>query len=220
VLIINGLDYERFIQPLLENAGGERLTIIASEGLQSRQMPGLPGQPAADPHRWLDPSRVIQYVENIRDGLAQADPAGAADYRAHAEAYIARLKELDAWIAEQVDSIPAERRYLVTNHEALGYFADHYGLQVVTTVIPSVGTEAGASAKELAAVIDQVQALHVPAIFAGQMENPDLAEQIAAETGATLVTDLYLETLTQGPPAATYIDMMKHNVTRIVEALR
>ena len=220
VIIINGLGYERFIQPLLDNAGGGHTIITASDGLQPLEIGGQNGGAMVDPHMWLDPARVIKYVENIRDGLMAADPEGASTYQANALTYITRLKELDDWITQQVASIPPERRLLVTNHEALGYFAGHYGLKVVATVIPSVSTEAGTSARELAAVIDQVKATGAPAIFLGQLENADLARQIASETGAAVVDDLYLESLTGGPPAGTYIDMMHHNVERIVAALK
>ena len=124
VLILNGLEYEHFIESLLENAGGERLVITASDGLEPRQVEEDEGEDheEGDPHMWLDPILVMTYVENIRDGLSEADPEGAETYNANAEAYIAELQELDAFIREQVESIPAERRLLVTNHEALGYF--------------------------------------------------------------------------------------------------
>ena len=219
VLILNGVEYERFIQPLLDNAGGQRLIVTASNGLTLRNM-NESGAQVGDPHLWLDPNLVIKYVENIRDGLIQADPGGAATYKANAEAYIAQLKDLDAWIVEQVNTIPAARRLLVTNHEALGYFADRYGFTIVGTVIPSLSTEAGTSAQGLAQVIDQVKASGAPAIFLSEVENPNLADQIASETGVKVVNDLYLETLTAGPPAATYLEMMKYNVTRIVDALK
>jgi ABC-type Zn uptake system ZnuABC Zn-binding protein ZnuA len=220
VIVVNGLDYERFLGPLLENAGGQRLTITASDGLPPDRLKGSGDAGVADPHMWLDPQRVVTYVRNIRDGLSRADPDGAAAYRANAEAYIIQLEQLDAWIAGQVSAIPAERRLLVTNHESMGYFAGRYGFRVAATVIPSVSTEAGASAQELAAVIDQVRALGAPAIFTGKMENAGLARQIASETGAAVVDDLYLESLTAGPPAPTYIDMMKYDVSRILEALK
>lgn len=223
VLVQNGLEYEHFLDAILESADGNRLIITASEGLAPRRAPGADkgqGMEAGDPHMWLDPILVIAYVENIRDGLIQADPQGEAIYTANAEAYIAQLRELDAWIRMQVESIPAERRLLVTNHEALGYFADRYGLIVVGTIIPSLSTAASASAQELAAVIEQVRSTGAPAIFLGDVENPNLASQIAMETGVKVVDTLHLESLTDGPPAGTYIEMMQFNVMQIVEALR
>ena len=218
LLILNGLEYEHFIESLLENAGGERLIIEATADLSPREDSG--SEHSVDPHMWLDPNLVITYVKNIRDGLIQIDAEGAETYKTNADAYIAHLKELDAWIVEQVNTIPAERRLLVTNHEALGYFAERYGFEVVGAVISSMSTDAGTSAKEMSTLIEQIKSAGAPAIFLGEVENSDLATQIAAETDAKVVDDLYLESLTDGAPAATYIDMMKHNVTRIVDALK
>ncbi len=229
VLIQNGVEYEHFLETVLESAGGERLVITAADGLEPRQMEEHAGEAeageghareAGDPHMWHDPILVITYVENIRDGLIQADSAGEAVYTANASAYITQLQELDAWITEQVKSIPVERRLLVTNHEALGYFADRYGFTIVGTVIPSLSTGASTSAQELAVVIEQIKSTGAPAIFLGDVENPNLANQIAAETGILVVENLHLESLTDGAPASTYIEMMKYNVTQIVEALR
>jgi ABC-type Zn uptake system ZnuABC Zn-binding protein ZnuA len=225
VLILNGAEYEHFIEALLENAGGERLVIEATTGLTPHQMEkhgheGEEEHEAGDPHMWLDPNLVITYIENIRAGLIEADPAGADTYNTNADAYLAQLKELDKWIAEQVNTIPAERRLLVTNHEALGYFAERYGFEVVDTILVSFSSGASASAQEIAGTIEAIKASGAPAIFLGEVENAALANQIAAETGVKVVDGLYLETLTDGEPAATYIDMMKYNVTLIVEALR
>ena len=169
---------------------------------------------------WLDPVLVVRYVENIRDGLIEADPAGAGVYKANAEAYIAQLKDLDAWIRSQVETVPAGRRLLVTNHGTLGYFAERYRFTVVESILPSFSSEATASAREIAAAIEAVRASGAPAIFLGDVENASLADQIASETGVRVVSDLHLESLTDGAPAATYIEMMKYNVARIVEALK
>jgi ABC-type Zn uptake system ZnuABC Zn-binding protein ZnuA len=227
VLILNGLEYEHFIESLLENADGERMVIVASAGLDPRvaeehedETEGEEEHEAGDPHMWLDPVLVISYVENIRNGLIEADPEGMEIYKANTDAYIAQLEDLDGWITDQVGQIPVDRRILVTNHEALGYFADRYGFSVAGTVIPSLSSGAATSAQGMAAVIDQIRATNAPAIFLGEVENPALANQIAAETGVTVVDDLYLESLTDGSPAATYIEMMKYNVSKIVEVLK
>ncbi|HXF85900.1 MAG TPA: metal ABC transporter substrate-binding protein [Anaerolineales bacterium] len=234
VLILNGLEYEHFIESLLESAGGEQLIIVASEGIEPRKMEEHHGEEnaaeteagegseheAGDPHMWLDPNLVLFYVENIREGLTHFDPHGAAIYQANAEAYRARLKELDAWIVEEVAQIPPERRLLITNHESLGYFAERYGFRIVGTVIESFSSDASPSAQQMATLIGQIRASGAPAIFLEASENPALAQQIADESGVRVVTGLHLESLTNGSPAATYIDMMKHNVTLIVNALK
>lgn len=218
VLIMNGLEYEHFLETLLENADGDRMIIEASSGLSPRE--DAESEHGVDPHMWLDPNLVITYVENIRDGFLKADPDGAENYKANADAYINQLEDLDAWIVEGVGTIPVEKRLLVTNHEALGYFAERYGFSMIGTVIPSMSTDAAPSAQQMASLIDQIKSTGATAIFLGEVENPTLAQQIADETDVRVVHDLYLESLTAGAPAATYIDMMKHNVTRIVDALK
>lgn len=229
LLILNGVEYEHFIEPLLENAGGGRIIIEATAGLKPHPAGGHAdeaeagtgtGHEAGDPHMWLDPTLVITYVENIRDGLIRVDAEGAGIYAANADAYIAQLKDLDKWIVEQVSAIPTERRLLVTNHEAMGYFAERYGFEVVDTILPSFSSEASASAQEIVAAVEAIKSSGAPAIFLGEVENSDLANQIASETGVKVVDTLYLESLTDGDSAPTYIDMMKHNVTQIVNALK
>ncbi len=229
VLILNGVEYEHFIETLLENAGGERLVIEATIGLTPHKMEEHAAEAesaeghdheAGDPHMWLDPNLVIAYVENIRDGLSQADSEGAEIYKSNADAYIAQLKDLDNWIVEQVNTIPAERRLLVTNHEAMGYFAERYGFEVTGSVIPSFSSNAAPSAQEMASLIDEIKRLGAPAIFLDTADNNVLAQQIADETGVMIVDDLHLESLTEGAPAPTYIEMMKDNVSKIVEALK
>jgi ABC-type Zn uptake system ZnuABC Zn-binding protein ZnuA len=218
LLIINGAEYEHFLESLLDNAGGEREVIEASAGIRPRE--DAQGEHGIDPHMWLDPNNVIVYVENIREAFTHLDPDGAAVYQPNADAYTAALKDLDAWIVEQVSQIPQERRLLVTNHEALGYFAERYGFTVAGTVIESFSSGAAPSAGQIAGLIDQIEANGAPAIFLDSSDNESLAGQIADESGVRVVTGLHLESLTDGPPAATYIDMMKHNVTLIVEALK
>ena len=218
LLIINGAGYEHFLDNILKNAGGERMVVEASAGLKVREEAG--DEHAIDPHLWLDPNNVVGYVENIRAGLVSLDPEGADVYKSNAQAYTIQLQDLDTWIRKQVDSIPAERRLLVTNHDSMGYFAERYGFTVIGTVVPGFSSDAAPSAQQMSALIDQIKASGAPAVFLDAAESTTLADQIASDAGVTVVTDLYFGSLTDGPPAGTYIDMMKHNVTRIVGALR
>ena len=218
LLIINGAGYEHFLDNILKNAGGERMVVEASAGLKVREDAG--DEHAIDPHLWLDPNNVVGYVENIRAGLVSLDPEGADVYKSNAQAYTIQLQDLDTWIRKQVDSIPAERRLLVTNHDSMGYFAERYGFTVIGTVVPGFSSDAAPSAQQMSALIDQIKASGAPAVFLDAAESTTLADQIASDAGVTVVTDLYFGSLTDGPPAGTYIDMMKHNVTRIVGALR
>ena len=218
VLIIHGGGYESFLDELLENTEGQNTLIEASLGLRFRS--GMENNQGVDPHAWLDPNNVIVYVDNIRDGLTEFDPDGAEIYQATASAYIDQLAELDAWIREQVAQIPPQRRVLVTNHESLGYFAERYRFTVVGAVVPSFSSDSSPSAQQIATLIEQIKLHEVPAIFLDASDNPDLARQVAAETGVKVISDLHLESLTEGNPAGTYIDMMRDNVTKIVQALQ
>lgn len=228
VLIINGAGVETFLQKLLQDAGGQKQVIDASVGLTARTPGpseaaeiGASGQPEEDPHFWLDPVSVIKYVQNIRDGLSQADPAGKDIYARNADAYIAKLNELNTWIAGQVAQVPPARRLLVTNHETFGYFADRYGFKIVGTVIPSVSSVASPSAQQLARLVDAIKATGAPAIFLETGTNAQLADQLAQETGIKVVTGLYTHSITAPDgPAPTYIDMMRYDVNAIVGALK
>jgi ABC-type Zn uptake system ZnuABC Zn-binding protein ZnuA len=224
LVIINGGGLEGPLLDVLENAGGEAAIVDASAGLRSRSpQPGEPplGGSETDPHFWLDPVLVKTYVANIRDAFEKADPAGAATYKANAAAYAARLDALSAWIESQVETVPEADRKLVMNHASHGYFADKYGFSVVGTIIPSAGTGETPTAKQLGDLAAAIRASGAKAIFVESGENPKLAEQIAAETGLAVVDDLLDHSLT-GPDgmAPTYIDMMKFDTRRIVEALR
>ena len=220
VLIVNGLGYETWLQKTLDSLGGRRLLIVATNGLTPNPDPSG-AHPEGDPHMWMNPLKTINYVAQIRDGLSQADPAGKAIYARNAAAYIGQLQALDQWIRQQVNQLPMSKRLLVTNHDALGYFAQAYGFKIIGAVIPSVTTDASPSAQQLAGLIDTIKKNSVQTIFLDIGENRNLADQIASETGAKVVTDLYVESISgPGGPAPTYIEMIKYDVTTIVAALK
>jgi ABC-type Zn uptake system ZnuABC Zn-binding protein ZnuA len=224
LVIVNGAGLEGPLLTTLENAVGDTPIVDASAGLRTR-IP-QPGEPAlasgeTDPHFWLDPELVKTYVHNIEAAFGRTDPAGAATYAANADAYVAKLDAMDTWIREQVARVPRADRKLVMDHASHGYFADRYGFTIVGTVIPGATTGESPTARHLSDLTRTIRATGAKAIFVEAGENPQLAEQIAAETGVTVVTDLLDHSLTAaGGPAPTYIDMIKFDTRRIVEALR
>jgi ABC-type Zn uptake system ZnuABC Zn-binding protein ZnuA len=124
-------------------------------------------------------------------------------------------------VKDQVNQLPVEQRLLVTNHDALGYFANAYNFKIVGAVIPSVTTDASPSARQLASLIGTIKSSGARAIFLDIGENQNLAQQIASETGVKVVTGLYVESISgSAGPAPTYIDMIKYDVTVILEALK
>jgi len=201
--------------------------VIALSGLTSESTAFVAGSAGGhhhhegDPHFWLDPLSVVKYVENIRDGLIAADPNGKDIYTQNAAAYIAQLNDLNGWIEQQVSAIPRERRLIVTNHESFGYFADRYSFKIIGTIIPSVSTGSSPSAQQMARLVDHIRETGAIAIFLETGSNPTLAEQVASETGVKVVSELYTHSTTEaGGNAPTYIEMMKYNVTQIVEGLK
>jgi len=175
-----------------------------------------------DPHVWHDPTNAVVMVEEIRDALVEADPGNAEAYEKNAEEYISELEALDADVQERVGSIPDENRILFTSHDTFGYFAERYGFEVVGTALGSVSTEVGdPSAGDIAALVEEIREAGVPAIFAENVQNPDLMESIAEEAGVELAPTLYTDALGEpGSEGDTYVGMIRHNVDTIVAALR
>lgn len=175
---------------------------------------------ACDPHVWTDPTNVMIWADNIAAAFAAADPANAEVYTANAAAYKAQLAALDAEIMALVETLPEERRVLVTNHEFMGYFAAHYGFELVGVVISGGSTLSEPDPRSLAALSEVIHAEGVPAIFAEISANPQLAEVVASETGAAVVTTIYSDSLSEADgPASTYLEYLRYNAEVIVSAL-
>jgi zinc/manganese transport system substrate-binding protein len=173
-----------------------------------------------DPHVWFDPTRTMVMADRIASALTAIDPDGADDYATRLAAYRANLDALDVAIAERVALVPEDRRKLITNHDAIGYYAARYGLEIVGTVIPGLDTRSEPSAKEIAALIDLIEAEGVRVIFAENTVSAGLAEELAAQAGITVVDTLYTDSLgAEGSGVETYIAMMEWNTIAIVDAL-
>lgn len=219
LILENGLGLETWIGRLLRSRRPGVKIVVTTRGVPPRR--GGPGSSEGDPHAWMAVPNAAIMVRNIRDALAGLDPAHAGTYRDGAAAYLAELAALDKEIFAQVGTIPPAQRVLVTSHEAFGYYAARYGLKLVGTVIPSVSTEAQASARHLAELVSIIRAQRVKAIFVESTVNPKLAAQVAREAGARVVTDLYGDSLgPAGSDGDTYIKMMRHNTRAIVAGLR
>ncbi|MGB9757761.1 MAG: metal ABC transporter substrate-binding protein [Candidatus Bipolaricaulaceae bacterium] len=215
VIFTNGAGLEKDLEQLLSLPEIGPKVVDLSAGLPLRTR----GQ-EWDPHVWLDPTLVLSWAEKIVSALSELVPGSADFFAAQGEKYRTQLLALDGWIKEEVEKIPPERRLLVTDHFALGYFAARYGFREVGALVPSESSLAEPSALELAELVREMRALKVPAIFVSPTFNPALAERVAAETGAKVVT-VYFGTLS-GPdgPAPDYLSLMRALTTRIVEALK
>ena len=170
---------------------------------------------AGNPHLWLDPTLAMRYVQTIRDTLAVVDPANGATYEQNASQYLARLAELDTWALQEVAQIPVERRKLVTFHDAFPYLARHFGLELVGVVLRSPGREP--SAQEIAALVTEMQAYAIPAVYAEPQFNARVLELAARDAGVQ-VKRLYSDSFDD--QVKSYLDLMRFNITSVVEGLR
>jgi zinc/manganese transport system substrate-binding protein len=173
-----------------------------------------------DPHWWLDPRNGELAIETIRARLSELDPAGRRTYRTNAARALAELRRLDRRIAACVGRVPPPQRKIVTTHDALGYFARRYGIEVVGAVIPSLSTQAQASARDVDKLVNQIRDEGVEAIFPEAAVTQKLEQAISRETGAKVGGKLYADTLgPQGSGAATYLDAMRHNAAALVDGM-
>lgn len=211
----NGLGFEPWLDDLYQASGSTAKRITVTDGLAALQ-----SAEGIDPHMWHDAQRAAQMVQAMAAALEQADPAHAEAYRANAEAYLAQLNELDAWIVTQVNTVPPAQRQLVTTHDTFGYFAQRYGFEVLGTILPTSTEGAAPSAQALAALAEAVRASGVQAVFAENVSSNGLLEQVAAEAGVAVVASLYTDALGPvGSEGETYLSMMRFNVATIVGAL-
>ncbi len=214
LVVTNGLGLEGWLDRLLPSAGTQAPVVVAAAGVTPRRLGA-----GVDPHAWQDPRNGILYVRAIAEGLARVAPEQAGAIRARAADYVRRIAETDAWIARQVDQVPPARRRILTSHDAFFYFGARYGIEFIG--VQGIDTDAEPSAAAIAALVRQIRAEKITAVFVETMTNPALARTVARESGAVLGPAVYSDALSPpGGPADTYLKMFRHNVTLFVAAMR
>jgi zinc/manganese transport system substrate-binding protein len=230
VVLVNGLHFEGFLQRLVEASGTKATVVELTKGVTPLEFkPEFAeedegGATAGDAHGNIDPhafqsiANAKIYVANIADAFCAADAAGCDGYKANAAAYTEKLDALEGDVKDAIASIPADKRTIITSHDAFGYFEHEYGL--IFRAPEGISTEAEPSAADVAKLIDQVKQDKAAAIFVENITNTRLIEQIASETGLKVGGTLYSDALSPADgPASTYIDMMKNNITTIKGAI-
>jgi ABC-type Zn uptake system ZnuABC Zn-binding protein ZnuA len=211
LIVRSGGDVDGWLSGVIGQAGG---------GAKVLDLIDVVDRHGADPHWWQDPRNAERATEAIRAALTEADPKGAAGYRARANAYVQRLKALDSSIAACVNQLPRSARKLVTSHDALGYYARRYGFTVIGAAIPSLSTQAQPSAASTQRLVNQIKAQHVAAIFPESALNPKLEQAIARDAGAKVGGALWADALgPKGSSGATYLGALAANTRTIVTAL-
>jgi zinc/manganese transport system substrate-binding protein len=234
IVLVNGLHFEGFLQRLVETSATSAAVVELTKGVTPINFKpefaeadedhdgdaNAEGHDhgAIDPHAFQSVSNAEIYVKNIADAFCAADSEGCVGYQTNADAYTKKLQALDGEVRTAIAAIPAEKRVVITSHDAFGYFEHEYGL---TFLAPQgISTDSEPSAADVAKLVEQVRQDKAAAIFVENITNPRLLEQIASETGIKVGGTLYSDALS-GPdgPASTYIDMMHNNIRQIKGAI-
>ena len=196
VVFRSGGEVDAWLGDVIDNAGGDAEVVTLLDSVERE---------GDDPHWWQDPRNAVRAVEAIRTRLARVDPAGRGAYDRNAARLTARLRSLDRAISACVERVPPAKRKIVTTHDSLGYFARRYGIEVVGAVIPSLSTQAQASAGDVEELVQQIRRERVEAVFPESSVNPDIERAIAREAGATIGSPLYADSLgEEGSAGNTY----------------
>lgn len=222
IVFTNGLGFEGWIARLVKSSATKATVVVATKGIKPLKAAGGHGHGHShddgDPHAWQSVANAKVYVANIRDALQAKDPGNKSVYEANAASYLDKLDQLDKEVRDAIARIPAERRRIITTHDAFRYFRAAYGLEFVAP--QGVSTDTEASARDVARIITQIKKQKIPAVFLENVSDPRLLKRIADETGAKLGGTLYSDALTgEKGDAPTYIDMIRHNIRTLSAAL-
>ncbi len=246
ILVVNGLGFEGWLERLIDASDFDGVRVVATNGIEAlayeagqdhgedehaqdappehHQQEHAEARPdhhhhgALDPHAWQSLGNAVIYVDNITAALAKADPENADTFYRNRARYVAEIEALDAEIRNIIARLPADRRTIVTSHDAFQYFGHDYGLTFLSP--QGLSTESEASARDVARLIERIRAQGISAVFIENIADSRLLERIADETGATIGGTLYPGALSgEGGPAPTYLEMMRHNASTLVEAL-
>ncbi|HMN93093.1 MAG TPA: zinc ABC transporter substrate-binding protein [Hydrogenophaga sp.] len=226
IVFSNGLGFEGWMTRLIRSSGYKGLHTVVSQGVEAMKEDRKHGHGHShghshghhDPHAWQDPKNVMVYVGNIAQGLCQVDAQGCDSYQANARVYTERLRDLDREVRAAWNAMEADRRKVITSHDAFAYYGRAYGVQFLSP--QGVSTEAEASARGVARLIRQIKTENIRALFVENISDPRLIEQIARETGVQPSGVLFSDSLSDpSGPAATYIDMVRHNTAALLGAV-
>lgn len=211
VVFRSGGELDEWLDEVVDSAGGDAEQVTLIDAVKRAD---------DDPHWWQDPRNAMLAVDAIRGALIDLDPAGRSGYERRAAAYTDKLRRLDSEVARCMARVPATKRKLVTTHDALGYFADRYDIDVIGAVIPSLSTQAQPSAKDVGRLVAQIKRQGVEAIFPEASLAKKLEQAISREAGAKVGGELWADTLgPEGSSGATYIDAIESNAATLAEGM-
>jgi zinc/manganese transport system substrate-binding protein len=222
LVVVNGLGLEGWVDRLIKTSGYKGVIVVASTGLKPRKMKNgehKGGKPALDPHAWQDIDNGKLYVENIVKALIEVDPEGSETYKANGNAYIEKLNQLNTWVKTEFSFIPPQKRRMITTHDAFGYFAGAYDIEILSPM--GLSTESEPSAGEVKKLVRQIKEEKITAVFVENVSDPRMTEQIARESGVTIGGKLFSDALSKPDGSApTYTEMFISNTKKIVAAMK
>ena len=216
LVLITGKGIEGYLTKLEEAVGNKAKFVDTGSAIPSLKLEEE-GQIVEDPHWWHSIENVKKATVLVKKHFINADPANKAVYEKNAGAYLAKLTELEKWAKQEVSKLPREKRKLVTSHDAFQYFARDFGFKIYA--IEGVSTDDQPSSKKVTNLIKTIRSEGVKAVFFEGIENPKLVGVITKETGAKVGGELYADGLGD-KEASTYPDMIRYNITAIVESLK
>ena len=217
LILRNGLNLELWFERFLANLG-DVPSVTVSDGVEPMAIAGGAYEGKPNPHAWMSLDNAVIYVENIRKGLSEVDPANAETYAANAKAYTDKLKATVQPIRDRLAALPEEERWLVTSEGAFSYLARDFGLKEL--YLWPVNADSQGTPQQVRAVIDAMRQHDIKVIFSESTVSPDPAEQVARETGATYGGVLYVDSLSEGGgPVPTYLDLLTVTVDTIAKGL-
>ncbi len=217
LIIANGLGFEPWLDRLIASSEAAGTRLDASDGVLPLML-DEDGDKVPDPHAWQNLANAEIYVQNIAKALSQADPANAALYAYRSEAYLSQIRALLSEASASLGQLPQAQRTIITSHDAFAYLGQAYGLNFIAP--QELSTEDQPSAAEVAALIRQIRADGVRAVFVENIRDPRLIQQIAAEGGAKVGGTLYSDALASAGPASSYLGMFRHNLDTLLASLK
>ncbi|MEO3997389.1 metal ABC transporter substrate-binding protein [Mesorhizobium sp. CAU 1732] len=217
LILWNGLNLEQWFERFFRNLR-DVPSVVVSDGVEPMGIREGPYSGKPNPHAWMSPTDVLVYVENIRAALAEVDPANADIYATNAAAYSAQIEAEIAPIRQTLESIPEERRWLVTSEGAFSYLARDFGLREL--YLWPINADSQGTPQQIRKVIDQMREHSIPAIFSESTVSANPAQQVARETGAKYGGVLYVDSLSDADgPVPTYLDLLKTTARTIAAGL-
>ena len=219
LVVVNGLGLEGWMERLIKASGFKGEVVTASRDVSPRRMKDDGGKTIIDPHAWQSLANGRRYVHTIETALETLDPDGATDYKVRAADYDRQLAALDGQIAAEFATIPKDQRRMITTHDAFGYLADAYGIDILSPM--GVSTDSEPSAQAVKELIGQIRRQKITAVFVENISDPRLIQQIARESGVTVGGELFSDALSLPTgKASTYLAMFRYNTEKIIAAMR